>query len=130
VATRAFPVVYSRDVERAAGFYAGWLGFEEHTRLPPEGDAGYIGLRRGDSDLAIVDAAWPQDQFGMRMGDEPRFELFVYVDHVDDAVAAMSGEGVPVLKEPEDMPWGERVGWVADPDGNPVGLATPATPAG
>jgi hypothetical protein len=29
-----------------------------------------------------------------------------------------------VLKPPADMPWGERVGFVADPEGNVVSLAT------
>ena len=30
---------------------------------------------------------------------------------------------MPVLAEPEDMPWGERMAYVSDPDGNPVALA-------
>jgi lactoylglutathione lyase len=34
-----------------------------------------------------------------------------------------------VLKEPADMPWGERVGFVADPEGNVVSLAAPARAA-
>jgi lactoylglutathione lyase len=46
--------------------------------------------------------------------------LFVYVDDVDAAVALLAA---PVLRAPEDMFWGERVAWVADPDGNPVALA-------
>jgi len=25
------------------------------------------------------------------------------------------------------MPWGERVGYVSDPDGNPVAVAAPST---
>jgi lactoylglutathione lyase len=128
VATWAFPVIYSRDVERASAFYAGRLGFEEQMRLPPDGPAAYVGLRRGDSELAIVDSGWSRDQFGLTMGEGPRFELFVYVDGPDEAVAAMRDEGVKVLKDPQDMPWGERVAWVADPDGNPVALAAPSPP--
>jgi lactoylglutathione lyase len=31
---------------------------------------------------------------------------------------------VPVLRTPTDMPWGERVAYVSDPEGNPVALAT------
>jgi lactoylglutathione lyase len=123
VATRAFPVVYSRDVERAAGFYDALLGFEEHVRLPPEGKVGYVGLRRGASELAIVDASWPKDQLGVELGLEPRFELFVYVDDLDGLIARARAAGTDVLKEPTDMPWGERVGYVADPDGNPVAVA-------
>jgi len=32
-----------------------------------------------------------------------------------------------VLREPEDMPWGERIAAVADPDGNPVALCAERT---
>lgn len=41
---RAFPVVYTHDVELSASFYQR-LGFEPHVRLPAEGKAGYAGLR-------------------------------------------------------------------------------------
>jgi catechol 2,3-dioxygenase-like lactoylglutathione lyase family enzyme len=57
------------------------------------------------------------------------FELFVYVDEideVDEVVGRLRGGDGRVLKEPEDMFWGERVAYVADPDGNPVALAVAA----
>ncbi|MFJ4221824.1 VOC family protein [Curtobacterium luteum] len=50
--------------------------------------------------------------------------MFIFVRDVDDAVASLSGmRGVRTLKPPSDMPWGERVAYVTDPDGNPVALA-------
>jgi lactoylglutathione lyase len=52
--------------------------------------------------------------------------MFVYVDNVDDTLAALRDADVRLLKGPQDMFWGERVAWVADPDGNPVALATAA----
>ena len=33
-----------------------------------------------------------------------------------------------VLREPADMPWGERVAYVSDPDDNPVALAAATSP--
>lgn len=68
-------------------------------------------------------AQWAQDQFNETAATgtrSPRFEMFIYVDDVDSTVEAL---GAPVLKGPEDMPWGERVAYVADPDGNPVALS-------
>jgi lactoylglutathione lyase len=127
VAERAFPAVYADDVERSARFYAR-LGFEEHFRLPPEGEAGYVGLRRGASEVAVVTVQSPRELIGVEVGSQPRFELFVYVDDVDARVEELRRDGVGVLREPEDMFWGERVAYVADPDGNPVALA--ATPSG
>jgi lactoylglutathione lyase len=124
---RAFPVIYSSDVETTARFYAEWLGFEEQFRLPPEGDAGYITLSRpGGAELAIVAAEWPADQLGVVMGEGPRFELFAYVQDVDELVGRLAAADVTVLAQPQDMPWGERVAYVADPDGNPVALAAAA----
>jgi lactoylglutathione lyase len=122
---RAFPIVYTPDVKRSAEFYGGRLGFQEIFRMPPGDDAGYIGLELDDSRLGIVDEAWPVERIGVRRGDGPRFELWVYVDDVDAAVERLLEAGVPVLADPEDMPWGERMAYVSDPDGNPVALASP-----
>ena len=36
---------------------------------------------------------------------------------------ALKAVGVKIVAAPEDMPWGERVAFVLDPDGNPVALA-------
>jgi lactoylglutathione lyase len=119
---RAFPVIYADDVERSARFYAE-LGFEEHFRLPSDGEPGYVGLRRGGWELAVVTAESPQGLIGVEIGSKPRFEMFVYVADVDRRIEQLRGAGVSVLREPEDMFWGERVAWVADPDGNPVALA-------
>jgi lactoylglutathione lyase len=110
---RAFPVVYAASVAATAAFYER-LGFERHFELP-----GYVGLRRGAYEIAVVDAAWPRDQYGLEPGGGVRFELFVYVDDVDATIRELGA----ALREPADMPWGERVGYVTDPDGNPVALA-------
>jgi lactoylglutathione lyase len=120
--TRAFPVVYASDVTRSARFWER-LGFERFFALPDDGDPGYVGLRRGDAELAVVAADWSRDQYGLTMGDGPRFEMFVYVADVDELLPQLKAEGVTVLREPADMPWGERIASVTDPDGNPVALA-------
>ena len=56
---------------------------------------------------------------GLRRG---AYEVAV-VDEVDRLVEELRAGGVKVLREPADMPWGERVAYVTDPDGNPVALA-------
>lgn len=122
---RAFPVIYARDVIRVAEFY-GRLGFEEHARLPEEGDPGFVGLRREDAELAIVTVESPRALIGLDVGTEPRFELFVYVRDVDQEVGELRDAGHAILRDPEDMEWGERVAYVADPEGNPVALAMAA----
>lgn len=119
--SRAFPVLYSTDVARAAAFWER-LGFRRHYQFPPDGDPGYIGLRTATAELAITDAAWALDRYGMRLGAGPRVEMYVYVADLDSIVDLLRTAGVEIVREPEDMPWGERIATVADPDGNPVSL--------
>ena len=49
--------------------------------------------------------------------------MFVYVDDLDACVETLRADGVRIFSEPQDMPWGERLSYVSDPDGNPVALA-------
>jgi lactoylglutathione lyase len=116
---RAFPVIYARDVALVASFYER-LGFEVVYRF----EAGYASMRRGDASLGITTVDSPKMLAGIDVGTEPRFEMFVYVEDVDATVDGLRRDSVPVLADPKDMPWGERVGYVSDPEGNPVALAT------
>ena len=79
------------------------LGFEEHFRLPSDGEPGYVGLRRGDWELAVVPAQSPQELIGVEVGSGPRFEMFVYVADVDRQVERLRGDGASVLREAENM---------------------------
>ncbi len=48
---------------------------------------------------------------------------------VDDLVATLSADGVPVQQPPWDAFWGARYAVVSDPDGNAVGIMSPVDPA-
>ena len=124
MALRAFPVLHAKDVELVAGFYAR-LGFEEHARLPQaDGSAGFIGMRRDGAELAVTTEDSPRQLAGVEPGPGPRGELFIYVRNVDTVVDELRTAGISVLREPADMPWGERLAFVGDPEGNLVTLAT------
>ena len=125
---RAFPVLYAKDVEGVAAFYAR-LGFAVQFRMPgQDGTTGFIGLRRDAAELAVATEDSPRMLAGVEPGPGPRHELFVYVEDVDATVAALRDGGASVLRAPADMPWGERVGFVADPEGNVVSLAASGAP--
>lgn len=124
---RAFPVVFAQRPSTTADFYER-LGFVRHVQLPPNGEPGYIGLRRGSYEVAVVDMSWPADQYSGTVSAGMRFEMYIYVDDVDAAIEELGGNSI-VLREPADMPWGERVAYVSDPDDNPVALATVTSPA-
>ena len=44
---------------------------------------------------------------------------------VDGAIGWLAARGVPVLDPPADQPWGERMAWIADPDGYRIMLYAP-----
>jgi len=127
MAERAFPVIFAGQVTATAESYER-LGFQRQYQLPPDGDPGYVGLRRGAAELAVVAADWPQQQYGAAVAAGVRFKIFIYVGDVDSAVEELRQRRGTILRDAMDMPWGERVAYVADPDGNPSRWQSPPTP--
>ena len=111
-----FPILNSRDLPRLVGFYEEALGASVEYRFASGDEDDYVALRLGDEALGIG-----------RVPDAPtsgdRVALWFYVDDVDAAFAAWTRLGGEVVQPPADMPWGERVAQVRDPDGNFVNLA-------
>ncbi len=110
------PMIVTRDLPRLATFYRDLVGAQETERVPPEGPTFYLGLRLGDSDLGLVadgsaDLSAPQ-----------RTILSVEVPDVDGLLDQVTELGGTVLSPPSDMPWGQRVVHLRDPDGNAVNL--------
>jgi len=115
-----FPILSTPDLPRALRFYRDLLGFEVTYRFPPEGEPQYVGLSLGASQLGIG---------ASDVAEAPRdsvFALWVYADDCDQAVTHLRANGVTVLAEPADQPWGERMAEVSDFDGNRVIVASRA----
>ena len=68
---------------------------------------------------AVIESAATRDPNAIAITDE----------WGDVTFAELQRHGATVIHAPEDMPWGERVGFVRDPDGNPVAIATAPQPA-
>jgi predicted enzyme related to lactoylglutathione lyase len=120
VPTTVQPILVTRDLERLVGFYVGFLGATQTTRVPDDGPAFFIGLRLGDSDLGLVHNMDASTEGG-------RILLSIEVPDVDATLAGVTAAGGTVHGPPNDMPWGQRVAHIADPDGNPVNLTTTTT---
>ncbi|WP_338703326.1 VOC family protein [Streptomyces sp. Q6] len=113
------PVILTADQDALVGFYTKLLGAEQVFRVPEEGPAFYLGLRVGDTDLGLVTKADPGT------GAAPRILLSISVDDVDETLGRVEALGGSVRSDPQDMPWGQRVAHISDPDGNPVNLTQP-----
>ena len=109
MSSRAFPIISVRDLPAVRGFYER-LGFVQAYQFPPEGEPEFVAMDRGESSIGI----------GAGGEEEDRFGFWVDVDDVDATVATLRDAGAPVVAEPEDQPFGERVAQLRDPDGNLV----------
>jgi lactoylglutathione lyase len=108
----AFPILAVHDLAATRRFYE-QLGFVQVYQFPPEGDPGFVTMQRGTASVGIGAG-------GDNAGDQ--FGYWVYVDDVDATLATLVSAGAPVVAEPEDQPWGERVAQTRDPNGNLVYL--------
>ncbi|MCW2701285.1 MAG: Glyoxalase/bleomycin resistance protein/dioxygenase [Blastococcus sp.] len=75
-----------------------------------------MGLRVGDSEFVLTCDA------GVAVGEPVRVPLSVEVDDVDALLPRVPGRCGAVQGPSNDMPWGQRVAHVSDPDGNAVNL--------
>jgi hypothetical protein len=59
-------VVYASNVERTARFWER-LGSAWFFQPPDDGAPGYVGLRRGHAELAVVASEWSREQYGLEV---------------------------------------------------------------
>ena len=117
------------DMEASAAFYArvglqigdGGPQWNPHHRDAPTGGADV------DLDSSAFAAVWNQGWPGGG-GIVLSFRLPTR-DAVDEVYGRLRADGHPGQQEPYDAFWGARFAVVADPDGNAVGLMSPADPA-
>lgn len=123
-ATRLFPMLSVASLVRARAFYETLLGGALTYRFPAEGDAAFVTLGFGQTELGLGELGNSPPLHGqpLRPASGHRIELCVYVDDLDAMTERARAWGAPVLLEPTAQPWGERVAYVADPDGNLVML--------
>ncbi|HEX2810167.1 MAG TPA: VOC family protein [Kineosporiaceae bacterium] len=115
------PVIVTPELDRLLSFYTGLLGAKEIDRVPADGPTFYVGLQIGNSTIGVVADAGVD----LAAGDRQRILLSIDVDSVDTLLSQVESLGGRVQGPPNDMPWGQRVGHIQDPDGNAVNLTQP-----
>jgi predicted enzyme related to lactoylglutathione lyase len=110
------PVIVTHDIERLTAFYTTLLSAAHTMRYPEDGPAFYIGLQVGNSELGLSSAA------EVRPGDPGRILLSIEVPDVDAVLPRVAELGGTAESGANDMPWGQRVAHIKDPDGNVVNL--------
>src|SRR6476646_10698140 len=110
------PVIVTPDLDRLRAFYTGLLGADEVMRFPQDGPPFYVGLRAGDVELGLATNS------EVSLDITGRVLLDLTVADVDALLPRVEELGGRVGGPPNDMPWGQRVAHVTDPDGNPLNL--------
>ncbi len=110
------PIIVTSDLERLLGFYTGLLGAREVMRFPEDGPLFYIGLALDDSELGL------SSDSGVTPGEPGRMLLSIEVPDVHALLPKVEGLGGTATGGSNDMPWGQRVAHIRDPDGNVVNL--------
>ncbi|MGC5170813.1 VOC family protein [Micromonospora sp. DT81.3] len=110
-----FPIINCADLVGTRGWYERVFAGDLAYRFPDEGEPVYLTLRIGSGQVALAQGtseamygATPLPATGHAV------DVCIYVPDLDAAVAAASGA---VAVPPADMPWGERVAYLTDPEG-------------
>jgi uncharacterized glyoxalase superfamily protein PhnB len=115
----AFPILEVSDVEASHAFYVDLLGFtEEFSFTGEDGGKAFASLQLADGTKVAIGGPKEKVETGS-------VAIWLYTDDVDAEFERLRAAGVRVIAEPEDRPWGERQGTVADPDGYPIHIGSP-----
>jgi catechol 2,3-dioxygenase-like lactoylglutathione lyase family enzyme len=113
---RAMPVVATDDPEATTAFYEDFLGFRR--AMDEDGLRMFASPTVPTTQLIV---AWPSPT-----AMDPAvldLAISVEVDDVDGAYAQARAEGLEVVREIRDEPWGIRRFFVRDPAGRVVNVA-------
>ncbi len=121
-------ILYVADPGEAVAFYERAFGMGRGLMVP---DGSYAELDTGSTTLAFASNELAESHFpgGFRRGDahEPPFnsELALIFDDVPAAWQRALDAGCVSLAEPERKPQGQTVGYVRDPFGTLLEIASP-----
>ena len=125
--TLGWVIAYVEDPAAAAAFYEGTFGLRTEFVVPGE----YAQMDTGSTKLGFASYALSQRNFdgGVRPaandGPPPNMEIALVAADVDLAFRVAVDASCKPLAAPVDKPQGQRVGYVRDPFGLLVELATP-----
>lgn len=111
------------DLEQSIRFYTEGLGFFVEEEWKVDGVLRGVRLRAGRCDLNLA-----QDDFakGRDRKKGVGFRLwFSTIQNLDDVAERARAAGITLDHEPQEMPWGQRVMALTDPDGFQISIANP-----
>jgi uncharacterized glyoxalase superfamily protein PhnB len=118
------PLIYVSDIFKSIYFYRDILGFKMGELYPDRECPTYAPIFVGDNKLMLSQArdsnkSLHQDHLG-----GSGLQMFIRVDNVDEELHRIKNQ-VPLVKNIENKPWGDREFTISDPDGYLISFYTP-----
>ncbi len=112
------PYLTVRDAAAAIDFYCQAFGASEIMRVAMGGKIGHAELKVGEAPLMLSDEFPEMGALGPQSEAQPPVCLHLYVADVDAVVARAVTAGATLLREVENMFYGDRAGKLRDPFGH------------
>jgi len=121
-------ILYVSDQYRSSGFYENLLGMAPVLDVPGMTEFELmpgvkLGLMPEGGIATIITPALPHPN---KASGIPRCELYLSVEDVEAAYKNALDCGATPISPVLDRDWGDRVAYVADPDGHVIAFAQPA----
>jgi PhnB protein len=119
------PYLAIRGAAEAIEFYKKAFGALEVMRMPgPAGKLGHVEIKVGDSKVMLADESEKMNFLGPQARGGTPVHIHVYVKDVDATVAKAVELGAKMMRQVQDMFYGDRTGAIEDPFGHFWHIAT------
>jgi len=119
------PYLAIRGAAEAIEFYKKAFGAMELMRMPgPAGKLGHVEIKVGDSKVMLADESEKMNFLGPQARGGTPVHIHVYVKDVDATVAKAVEMGAKMMREVQNMFYGDRTGAIEDPFGHFWHIAT------
>ena len=119
------PYLAVQGAAAAIDFYKKVFGAMELMRMPgPAGKLGHVEIKVGDSKVMLADESEQMNFLGPKARGGTPVHIHLYVKDVDATVAKAVELGAKMMREVQDMFYGDRTGSIEDPFGHFWHVAT------
>ncbi|MEH7389556.1 VOC family protein [Bacillus sp. JJ1503] len=119
-----YVILYVENLDKTKHFYENLLGLELMNEFGT-----YIEFNTGSTVLSFNTREGGREVTSLPIPNgirkEQTFELGFVTEDVEGVVEGLREEGVSILMEPVEKPWGQKVAYVEDPDGHYIEICSP-----
>lgn len=113
------PYLAIQGAAAAIDFYKKVFGAMELMRMPgPAGKLGHVEIKVGDSKVMLADESEQMNFLGPKARGGTPVHIHLYVKDVDATVARAVEMGAKMMREVQDMFYGDRTAAIEDPFGH------------